>query len=81
MLLGFLFDWIFKFNWWGHLNNKEASKEAPRQYNLRRNARIWSYSYQVNNMPVLTKKFKNLLLEDVYISKDFEAHEDGGATH
>ena len=51
---------------------KETSKEAPKQYNLRRNTRIRSHPYQENNMLILTKKFKNLSLEDVYISKNFE---------
>ena len=51
---------------------KEASKEAPTQYNLRRNAKIRSNLYQINNMMILTKKFNNPSLEDVYISKDFE---------
>ena len=50
----------------------EASKKAPKQYNLRRNASIRSHPYQVNNMLILTKKFKNLSLEDMHISKDFE---------
>ena len=51
---------------------REPSKEAPKQYNLRRNARIQSHSYQVNNMLILIKKFKNLSLEDMYISKGLE---------
>ena len=51
---------------------REASKEAPKHYNLRRNARIQCYPYQVNNMLILTKKFKNLSLEDMWISKHFE---------
>ena len=54
------------------LITREASKEAPKQYNLRRNARIQIHPYQVNNMLILTKKFKNLSFEDMYISKDFE---------
>ena len=51
---------------------REASKEATKHYNLRRNARIWCHPYEVNNMLILMKKFKNLSLEDIYISKDFE---------
>ena len=51
---------------------REPYKEAPKQYNLRRNSRVWSHPYQVNNMLILTKKFKNLSLEDMYTSKDFE---------
>ena len=51
---------------------REASKEAPKQYNLRGNARIWSHPYKVNNMLISTKKLKNISLKDVYISKDFE---------
>ena len=41
--------------------------------------------HQVNNMLILTKKFYNISLEDVYMSKDFEnkkkskPHENGGA--
>ena len=38
---------------------KETSKEAPKQYN-QRNERIRSHLYQVNNMLIMTKKFKNL---------------------
>ena len=51
---------------------REASKEATRHYNLTRNARIRCHLYEVNNMLILKKKFKNLSLEDIYISKDFE---------
>ena len=51
---------------------REASKEAPKHYILRRNARIRCHPYQVNNLLILTNKFKNLSLEDSYISKDFE---------
>ena len=47
---------------------REASKEATKHYNLRRNARIWCHPYELNNMMILTKKFKNLSLEDIYIS-------------
>ena len=51
---------------------REASKEAPKYYNLSRNARILCHPYQVKNMLILTKKFKNLSLEDMHMSKDFE---------
>ena len=51
---------------------REASKEAKKHYNLRSNARIRCHPYEVNNMLILMKKFKNLSLEDIYISKDFE---------
>ena len=51
---------------------REASKEATKHYNLRRNARIWCHPYEVNNILILINKFKNLSLEDIYISKDFE---------
>ena len=51
---------------------REPSKEATKQNNLRRNARILSHPYQVNNMLILTKKFKNLSFEDIYISKGLE---------
>ena len=51
---------------------REAPKEASKHYNLRRNARIRCHPYEVNNMLILTKKFKTLLLEDISISKDFE---------
>ena len=40
--------------------------------NSRRNARIRCHPYKVNNMLILTKKFKNISLEDISISKDFE---------
>ena len=33
---------------------------------------IHSHLYQVNKVLILTKKFKNISLEDMYISKDFE---------
>ena len=51
---------------------REASNEATKDYNLRINARIRCHLYEVNNMMILTKKFKNLSLEDIYISNDFE---------
>ena len=51
---------------------KEASKEAPRQYKLRKEAMIISHPYQVNNVLILTIKINNIPLEDMYISKDFE---------
>ena len=51
---------------------REAPKEATKQYNLRRNARIRCHPYEVNNMLILTKKFKTLSLEDISISKNFE---------
>ena len=51
---------------------REASKEATKHYNLRINARIWCHPYEINNMMILMKKFKNLSLEDIYISNDFE---------
>ena len=51
---------------------REAPKEATKNYNLRRNVRIRCHPYEVNNMLILTKKFKNLSLEDISISKDFE---------
>ena len=51
---------------------KQASKGAPRQYSLRRNASIRSHSYQVNNILILTKKFNNVSLEDIYIPRYFE---------
>ena len=51
---------------------REASKESPKKYYLRRNERIWSHPYQVNNMLILKNKFKSLSWEDMYISKDFE---------
>ena len=51
---------------------REASKEATKHYNLRRNERIRCHSYEVNNMLIMMKKFKNLSVEDIYISKDFE---------
>ena len=51
---------------------REAPKEATKHYNLRRNARIRYHPYEVNNMLILTKKFKTLSLEDISISKDFE---------
>ena len=50
---------------------KEASKEAPRKYKLRRNTMIRSHPYQVNNMLILTMKFNNLL-EDMYKFTNFE---------
>ena len=40
--------------------SEETSKEAPRQYNLRRNTKIRSHPHQIKNMLILTKKFKNL---------------------
>ena len=51
---------------------REPSKEVPKQKTLRKNARIRSHPYQVNNMLILAKKFKNLSLEDMHISKNFE---------
>ena len=51
---------------------RETFKEATKHYNLRRNARIQCHPSEVNYMMILTKKFKNLSLEDIYISKDFE---------
>ena len=51
---------------------REAPKEATKHYNLRTNARIRCHPYEVNNMVILTKKFKTLSLEDIFISKDFE---------
>ena len=51
---------------------REAPQEETKHYNLRRNARIRCHPYEVNNMMILTKKFKNISLEDIYISKDFE---------
>ena len=51
---------------------REASKDATKHHNLRRNARIRCHPYEVNNMLILKKKFKNLSLEEIYISKDFE---------
>ena len=51
---------------------REGSKETPKHYNLRRKAQILCHSYQVNNVMILKKKFKNLLLADKWISKDFE---------
>ena len=51
---------------------REASKEAPKHYNLRRNATIRCHPYHVSNMLILMKKFKNLSLEHMWISKDFE---------
>ena len=51
---------------------KEASKEEPKQYKLRRKARIRGHPYKVNNMLILMKKFNKLSLEDVYISKAIE---------
>ena len=50
----------------------EVPKETTKHYNLRRNARIQCHPYEVNNMLILTKKFKTLSLEDISISKDFE---------
>ena len=52
---------------------REASKEAAKRYNLRRNTRIQSHPYQVNNMLIFTKKFNNLSLEDMYISKSLKS--------
>ena len=51
---------------------REAPKEATKHYNLRRNARIQCHPYKVNNMLILSKKFKTLSLEDISISKNFE---------
>ena len=51
---------------------RKASKEATKHYNFKRNARIQCHPYDVNNMLIITKKFKNLSLEDIYTSKDFE---------
>ena len=66
-------NWIFKIPSGGDTSiPREASKEAKRHYNLRRNARIRCHPSAVNNMLILTKKFRNLSLEDIYISKDFE---------
>ena len=54
------------------LITREAPKESTKHYNLRRNIRIRCHPYEVNNMLILTKKFKTLSLEDISISKDFE---------
>ena len=51
---------------------REAPKEATKHYNLRRNARIRCHPYEVNNMLILTKKFKTLSLEDISIAKVME---------
>ena len=51
---------------------RKASKEPTKHYKLRTNAWIPCHPYEVNNMLILTKKFKSLPLEDIYISKDLE---------
>ena len=51
---------------------REAPKETTKHYNLRRNSRIRCHPYEVNNMLILTKKFKTLSLEDISTSKEFE---------
>ena len=51
---------------------REVPKEATWKYNLRRNVKIRSPSYRVKNMLILTKKFKNISLKVMDISKDFK---------
>ena len=77
-----LFSWL---NVGDTSTTKEAFKEVPRQYKLRRNVTIRSHLYRVNNMLIFTKKFNNLSLEDIYIRRlsrheEEQAHEDRGVT-